>query len=67
MSVQRRFCEKARQRRGEMGWTQRDLAHRIGVTQPTVSGWESGHHRVDLEDAVAIAQALGMELTEMIQ
>ena len=32
-----------RRLRQELGWTQVELAHHLGVSQPLVSAWEAGH------------------------
>jgi len=34
--------ERVRQARLEMGWTKRDLAARLGVTERAVYNWEAG-------------------------
>lgn len=34
-----------RRLRSQLGWTQRKLAQRLGVSQPLVSAWESGRRR----------------------
>lgn len=38
--------ERIRELRKNKGWGQKELASRVGVTQSTVAGWESGRHEV---------------------
>lgn len=40
------------------------LAEMLGVSQPTVSGWENGHHDVSRRDLVAILSILDIPETE---
>lgn len=40
-----RFPEALRNRREELGFTQKLLAFRLGVSQPTVARWERGTNR----------------------
>lgn len=48
-------------RRG-LGISQAEVAARLGVTQTAVSYWESGNRQVSLDDYVAWAAALGVEI-----
>ena len=43
--------------RGRRGWTQQELANRIGTTQRTVAAWESGNSIPRKAMRVRIAQA----------
>lgn len=49
------------------GYTQAQLAALIEVPQPHVSRWESGKHFPTLPQLVAIADALGCSLDELIE
>lgn len=51
-----------RQARDERGLTQGELAERIGKTQTSISYWESGRRAPDVEDLVAIADALDVQV-----
>jgi len=46
--------------------TQQQLADRLGVTQPTVSQWESHKRRVSLDDLPAIARALSCRVSDLL-
>lgn len=48
-------------RRDEVGLSQAELAERIGVSQQTVSRWESGMAIPQPERVVALAKLLNME------
>lgn len=52
-------------KRKEKGWTQTELAERVGVNQIQVSRWENGKHLPTLEQFVAIADALNCSLDEL--
>ena len=52
--------------RKDAGLTQADLAHRVGIARVSVSNLENGRQRVSLEHLVAIAQILGVELSELM-
>lgn len=52
-------------KRKEKGWTQTELAERVGVNQIQVSRWENGKHLPTLEQFVCIADALNCSLDEL--
>lgn len=54
---------RIRRARDAAGMTQGDLAEAIGRTQATVSYWEGGRRSLDIEDLVALATALDVEVS----
>lgn len=55
----------ARARR-EKGWTQRQLAERLHISDRTVSKWERGAGLPDVALLVPLADALGLTVTELL-
>ena len=53
-------CIKSR--RQNIGLTQKELAKLIGVTDVTISRWESGQRDPIWSDFVRLCEVLGMEL-----
>jgi transcriptional regulator with XRE-family HTH domain len=51
--------------RKRLGWTQGQLAEKLGVEQPTVQRWEKGTREPDMSKLVEIATALGVEPGEL--
>lgn len=49
--------------RKQRGWTQADLAERVGVEQPSVQRWEKGTREPSYDKLEAIARALGVDIT----
>ena len=49
--------------RRKLGWTQRDLATAIGVSQPVIARLESGDHDPKIGTVAAICAALGLSFT----
>ena len=49
-------------KRKAMGYTQNDLATRLGVSQAMVSRWENGEENITLATLVKIASALEIPL-----
>jgi transcriptional regulator with XRE-family HTH domain len=49
-------------RRLSLGWTQHDLAMRIGVSQNAVSQWETGRSDLPLVRLLAYAAAVGLRV-----
>lgn len=56
----------ARRRRRWLDLTQEDIATRIGVQKQVVSYWENGVRVPTLENAVAWAKALDLELADLL-
>ncbi len=52
-------CARARKRKG---WTQQELAYRIGVMQKTISHLETGNPAIKLETLLKILNAFEMDL-----
>ena len=52
----------ARDRRREIGWSQTELARRIGTSRSWVSEMENGKERVEVALVLAALQALGLSL-----
>jgi HTH-type transcriptional regulator / antitoxin HipB len=57
------LAEGVRARREELGWSQRQLAERAGMTQPGVARFEAGGTTPTLPLLERLADALGMTLT----
>lgn len=53
------------ERREEANLTQKQLGERLGVSDVTVSRWETGERRPDLNAQAAVAEALGIELADL--
>ena len=55
-----------RAKREALGWTQSDLAARVGRTQTAVSYWESGQRGLSLDDLIEVARVLGVPGAELL-
>ncbi len=58
--AQELMSERVRKARIDAGFTQTELAQRLGVTQSTVNRWESGRHDPSRDMVVRIAEAVGI-------
>jgi HTH-type transcriptional regulator / antitoxin HipB len=56
------LAEAVRLRREELGWSQRQLAERAGMSQPGVARFEAGGTTPTLPLLERLAQALGLAL-----
>lgn len=52
--------------RKEKGLTQEALGQRLGVTNKTVSRWETGAYMPDIELLVPLGEALGVSVNELL-
>ncbi|GFQ65486.1 uncharacterized protein TNCT_280461 [Trichonephila clavata] len=50
----------------ERGYTQKDLAEKIGITRQVVLQYEKGTRRISIEKLYAIAEALSVSITDLI-
>ena len=57
------LAEAVRLRREELGWSQRQLAERAGMSQPGVARFEAGGTTPTLPLLERLAEALGLTLT----
>jgi HTH-type transcriptional regulator/antitoxin HipB len=57
------LAEAVRLRREQLGWSQRQLAQRAGMTQPGVARFEAGGTTPTLPLLERLADALGLRLT----
>ena len=57
---------KIKELRKKRGLTQKDLGEMVGLDQTTISGYENGRRQIDLQKLMKIAQALGVDLKELI-
>jgi HTH-type transcriptional regulator/antitoxin HipB len=57
------LAEAVRARREELGWSQRQLAERAGMTQPGIARFEAGGTTPTLPLLERLATALGLTLT----
>ena len=59
------FAQRLRQYRKDKGLIQQELADQLGVSNKTVSRWESGSYP-DVTTLVALARALGVTVDELL-
>lgn len=52
--------------REDRGWTQLELANRLGVTPSTIYNWERGRFEPRLGQARDLARELGVRLDELV-
>jgi HTH-type transcriptional regulator/antitoxin HipB len=57
------LAEAVRSRREELGWSQRQLAERAGMTQPGVARFEAGGTNPTIPVLERLADPLGLRLT----
>ncbi len=55
-------AKRIRAAREANGWTQGELAERLGVTQTAISYWESGKRMPGIEDLLHLASELGRDI-----
>ncbi|WP_425384416.1 WO male-killing family protein Wmk [Wolbachia endosymbiont (group B) of Eupithecia inturbata] len=58
--------EKVKNWRLERGYTQKDLAEKIGVKYRVILQYEKGNRRISIERLYAIAEALSISITDLI-
>ena len=59
--------ERLSRLRKERGWTQVELAERVGITQRLVSDYERGRLRLNADIVVRLANALEVATDELLQ
>jgi transcriptional regulator with XRE-family HTH domain len=57
---------KIRQARLRAGMTQSELARKVGVSERNIVRWEGGRHQPRLEHVVAIAEACGVHVADLL-
>ncbi len=62
-----KFGEFIASLRKEKGWTQRELAEKLNVTDKAVSKWERGVGFPDIKTIEPLADALGVSVLEIMQ
>lgn len=55
-----------RRYRKELGMTQEELAYELSMTQATISRFETGDRKPDIDDLIAIAKFFGCKVDDLI-
>ena len=63
----RALGSRLRDAREARGWTQRQVADRLGMARTTVVAMEKGERRVNPEELVELASLLGRRVSELLQ
>lgn len=64
--IRKRLGQTVRSLREQAGMRQTTVAHRIGVSQPTMSRVERGHIDLTLSQVYAYAEALGTTVSDLL-
>ncbi len=65
--VYRQLGAKVQAIRESLGWTQADLAKRVGLTRTSITNFEAGRQRILLHDAEKFAKAFGVEMRHLFK
>ncbi|MBA8752935.1 helix-turn-helix domain-containing protein [Wolbachia endosymbiont of Drosophila innubila] len=65
-SLDRKVGEKVRNRRLKLGYTQKDLAEKIGVKYWVILHYEKGKHKISIRRLYSIAEALSVSIMDLI-
>ena len=60
-----RLANRLKEKRGEIGLTQAELAEKVGVTRKTVNTVENGIFTPSATLAIKLARALGLSVEEL--
>lgn len=60
------FSDKIRELRKANGWTQIDLAAKLGVSKATVGMWETGNREASFDKLKAIAELFNVTIDELL-
>ena len=60
--IVKRVADLIRETRKEKGLTQKELGEKIGVSESTVNGYESGKNNITVEKLSTIFQAMGSDI-----
>lgn len=60
------FSDKIRELRKANGWTQIDLAAKLGVSKATVGMWETGNREAGVDKLKAIAELFNVTIDELL-
>lgn len=60
------FADNLRRLRELRGWTQVELGKRCSLSQNSLSGYESGRHKPQIESLVKLAKALRVRMESLI-
>ncbi|MFP3031593.1 MAG: helix-turn-helix domain-containing protein [Wolbachia sp.] len=66
ISIRYQIAEKLRSCRIAKGYTQKDLAEKIGVTYQIVLQYEKGTRKISIEKLYAMAEILSINITDLI-
>lgn len=66
MDIKKRFGLAVKEQRNRLDVSQEELAMRIGADQAYVSRIEAGQMNVTLETAQQLAEALGLDIGELV-
>lgn len=58
--------EKVKELRGSRGWSQEQMAEKLGVSRQAVTKWETGAGMPDIENLAAIARLFGVSTDALI-
>ena len=60
------FANRVKSIRKERGWTQDDLAKRVGVSRSAVGNWEQGLREPEFETLEAVADVFNVDLDYLV-
>lgn len=61
------FAERLSALRKERGYSQEELAERLGVSRQAISKWERGETAPDTDNLIALANLYGVSMDELVQ
>ena len=66
MITRKEIGSRLKQVRNEAGLSQEDLGKAFGVSHATISDWEAGKTRIDLEDLQRLCRILGVTILRIM-
>jgi transcriptional regulator with XRE-family HTH domain len=67
VDIRQKFAARLRELRLKRKLTQVNLSAMTEIPQPSISNWEQGKHDPELSAVVKLAEALGVEIGELVR